>query len=121
MLLKTRNSGERLLYGEARPEQWIGLSGDGAELLVERGVRLVGIDFLNLEGREQSAGGWAAHHVLCDADVAILEAIDLAAVEAGDYELWALPLPLRGAEAAPARAFLRPLVAGAAAGEAGRP
>ncbi|MDO8188477.1 cyclase family protein [Conexibacter sp. JD483] len=109
VLLKTRNSGERLLHGDAKPEAWIGIAEDAAALLVQRGAVLVGLDFLSIEGVAESAGGWAAHHVMCDAGLALLEAVDLAGVEAGEYELFALPLPLSGAEAAPARVFLRTL------------
>jgi len=109
VLLKTRNSAQRLLHGDAKPAAWVGIAEDAARLLVERGARLVGLDFLSIEGVAESAGGWAAHHVMCDAGLALLEAIDLAGVAAGDYELFALPLPLAGAEAAPARAFLRTL------------
>lgn len=107
VLLKTRNSAERLLHGDAKPDAWIGIGEDAAALLVERGAVLVGLDFLSIEGVAESAGGWAAHHVMCDAGLALLEAVDLADVAAGEYELFALPLPLRGAEAAPARVFLR--------------
>jgi kynurenine formamidase len=107
VLLRTRNSLQRLLHGAERPDTWIGLTGDGARLLVERGVTLVGLDFLNIESSAESASrGWAAHHVLCDAGLAILECIDLLDVEAGDYVLRALPIPLQGAEAAPGRAIL---------------
>ncbi len=109
VLLKTRNSAQRLLHGDAKPESWIGIGADAAALLVERGARLVGLDFLSIEGVAESAGGWAAHHVMCDAGLALLEAVDLAGVEAGEYELFALPLPFAGAEAAPSRVFLRAL------------
>ncbi len=109
VLLKTRNSAERLLHGDAKPSDWVGIAEDAAALLVERGAVLVGLDFLSIEGVAESAGGWAAHHVMCDAGLALLEAVDLAGVAAGEYELFALPLPLQGAEAAPARVFLRTL------------
>ena len=39
--------------------------------------------------------------------ISIIENLDLSQVEAGDYELIALPLKLEGVEASPVRAALR--------------
>jgi kynurenine formamidase len=113
VLLKTTNS-ERILGGTEAPESWVGLAPDGAELLVERGAKLVGIDFYTIEtpGRDKS---FDSHYVLSGAGVATIEQVDLSAAEAGVYELICLPIPLTGAEAAPARAVLLP--PGEAAGE----
>jgi arylformamidase len=111
VLLRTRNSIDGVLHGEARTETWIGITEDAAALLVERGVVLVGVDTLSIEGPSESvSGGWSAHHVLCDAGLTILECLDLIDVNPGDYELFAAPIPLVGAEAAPVRAFLSRIV-----------
>jgi kynurenine formamidase len=72
---------------------------------VERGVRLVGIDYLTIDSPDGEAG-WPVHHVLCGAGVAILEVIDLSDITAGRYTLASLPIKLVGSEAAPARAIL---------------
>lgn len=107
VLLRTRNS-DLALRSNERPHAWVGLAPGGAQLLAERGVGLVGIDFYTLEtpGRDAS---FDAHAILARAGVAILEHIDLAGVEEGVYELACLPIPLTGAEAAPARVVLLPL------------
>ncbi|MBS1678503.1 MAG: cyclase family protein [Actinobacteria bacterium] len=107
VLLKTTNS-ERILQGTEAPESWVGLAPDGAELLVERGVKLVGIDFYTVEtpGRDKT---FDSHYVLSAAGVATIEQVDLGAAAAGVYELACLPIPITGAEAAPARAILLPL------------
>ena len=107
VLLKTTNS-ERILQGTDAPDTWVGLAPDGAELLVARGVKLVGIDFYTVEtpGRDKT---FDSHYVLSAAGVATIELIDLSAVDAGLYELICLPIPITGAEAAPARAVLVPL------------
>jgi len=47
------------------------------------------------------------HHTLLRANVAIVEGLNLTDVSAGDYELMALPVKLRGADGAPARVVLR--------------
>jgi arylformamidase len=103
VLLKTPNSTGALREPEKSP--WVGLSKEAAELLVERGVRLVGIDYLTIDSPDGETG-WPVHHVLCGAGVAILEVIDLSDITAGRYTLASLPIKLVGSEAAPARAIL---------------
>ncbi len=107
VLLKTTNS-ERVLHDTEAPETWVGLAPEGAELLVERGVKLVGVDFYTCEtpGRDKS---FDSHYILSAAGISTIEQVDLAAAPAGVYELACLPVPLTGAEAAPARAVLLPL------------
>lgn len=46
VLLRTPNSTGALREAEKSP--WVGLSGAAAELLVQRGVRLVGIDYVTI-------------------------------------------------------------------------
>jgi arylformamidase len=103
VLLKTPNSAGALREAEKSP--WVGLSEAAAELLVERGVRLVGIDYLTIDAPAGEVG-WPVHHVLCGAGVAILEVIDLSDIAPGRYTLAALPIKLVGSEAAPARTVL---------------
>jgi arylformamidase len=107
VLLKTRNSAGALQETE-KPDEWIGVAPDAAELLVDRGVRLVGIDFLTIDSPSRDTT-WDTHLVLCPVPVAIAECVDLREVEAGVYDLAILPVKLRGSEAAPGGAFLRPL------------
>jgi arylformamidase len=99
---------ERVLFKTPNSELWgldefaddfASLDGDAAALLVERGVRLVGVDYL-------SVGDEAAHHALLGAGVVPVEGLDLRGVEAGSYELVCLPLRVVGADGAPARAIL---------------
>jgi len=103
VLLKTPNSTGALRESEKTP--WVGISKEAAELLVERGVRLIGIDFLTIDSPAGEVD-WPVHHVLCGAGVAILEVIDLSEIAPGPYLLAALPIKLVGSEAAPARTVL---------------
>jgi arylformamidase len=103
VLLKTCNSTGALR--ELSKTTWVGLDAGAAELLVERGVRLVGIDYLTIDSPAGEAG-WPVHNILCPAGVIILEVIDLSEVPAGTYLLAALPVPLVGSEAAFGRAVL---------------
>ena len=101
LLLKTDNS--QWIRRGPMPNHPAHLTEDGAQWLVERGVRLVGIDSLSID----LPGETGAHETLLGAGVAIPETIDLTQVEAGEYEFICLPLRIVGADGAPARAVLR--------------
>ncbi len=105
VLLKTRNS-EWWARGEKKfQKQFVHLREDGAGLLLERGVKLVGVDYLSVERFESP--DHATHHALLRREVVIVEGLNLSAVPAGDYELIALPIKLKGADGAPTRVVLR--------------
>jgi arylformamidase len=78
-----------------------------ARRLVDRGVRLVGLDSPSVDPCD--ADDLPAHCALLEAGVVLLENVNLAPVTAGRYELVALPLKLEDADGAPARVILRPL------------
>jgi arylformamidase len=104
ILLKTANS---KIWQEASPTfpgEYIALSPDAAQWVVERGVRLVGTDFLSIETR--GAPGHPVHHTLLAAGVVIVEGLNLTDVEEGNYGLVCLPLKIIGGDGAPARAIL---------------
>lgn len=102
VLLKTSNS--TLWSSSEFREDYVSLSGSAADYLVELGIALVGIDYLSIE--QFNAEVFHVHHALLGAGIVILEGIDLGQVEAGDYDLVCLPLKVRGADGAPARAIL---------------
>lgn len=102
ILFRTKNSSLWSLRGFQKV--YAGLAADGADWLVERGVRLVGIDYLSVE--PFGSTDYAAHHILLDAGVVIVEGVNLDGVAEGVYELICLPLRIAGAEGAPARAVL---------------
>jgi len=108
LLLRTRNSD---LWGRPTsapfPDSWIGLSPAGAEWMVERGVRLAGIDFLSIEPPDTGVeAGFPTHRALLEAGVVVVEGLDLRDVPAGPYEMVCLPLRLLGGDGAPARVVL---------------
>lgn len=104
VLLKTRNSRDRLMEREDFVEGYCGLSLGAAEYLIEAGVRTIGTDYLSVEPFEHE--GFATHHALLGADVVVLEGLMLRHVEPGDYFLACLPLKLDGSDGAPMRAVL---------------
>ncbi|GAB7521148.1 arylformamidase [Paraburkholderia sp. 2C] len=82
------------------------------DLLATHGVRLIGIDTPSLDPQDSKA--MDAHLRVRAHGMAILEGIVLDDVEAGDYELIALPLKLTTLDASPVRAVLRALDGGSA-------
>jgi arylformamidase len=102
ILFKTRNS--ELLRDEAFHEEYVSLELSAAKVLVERGVRVVGIDYLSIEAYDSAEH--PVHKLLTEHDMVILEGLNLSAVEPGVYFLVALPLKLKGADGAPARVVL---------------
>jgi arylformamidase len=106
LLFKTRNS---RLWRETNEFQkdFVYLETDGAELLVGRGIRLVGIDYLSIEKFDFDKP--TTHWTLLGAGVVIVEGLDLSEVGAGDYELICLPLKIKDGDGGPARVVLREL------------
>lgn len=103
VLFKTRNSDLWLRQVPDFQTDFVGLSADGAEYLVSRGVKLVGIDYLSVAPYKKSR---PTHEILLNAGVVIVEGLDLSAVSHGRYTLVCLPLKLAGSDGAPARAIL---------------
>ncbi|MFC4077830.1 arylformamidase [Salinithrix halophila] len=73
--------------------------------LAERGIRLLGLDLPSVDPLDSKE--LPAHHALARHGVHILEGAVLDDVEPGNYELYAFPLPLKGADGSPVRAVLR--------------
>lgn len=103
VLFKTRNSGYWRDSGAGFRSDFVGLSVDGAEYLIKRGVKLVGVDYLSVAPYHQSR---PTHEILLSAGVVILEGLDLSQVSQGRYTLYCLPIKLAGSDGAPARAIL---------------
>jgi arylformamidase len=103
VLIKTRNSEYWTRQLKEFQTDFVALSPDAAQYLVDRGVKLVGIDYLSIAPYHQ---GLVAHQILLKAGMVILEGLDLSAVTPGRYTLYCLPLKLAGSDGAPARAIL---------------
>jgi arylformamidase len=102
VLFKTDNS--RHWQDVRFHEEFVYLEPEGAEFLVEHGIRLVGIDYLSIDKYKSEAH--PTHFVLLTRNIVILEGLNLAKVPAGRYRLAALPLNLHEADGAPARVIL---------------
>lgn len=98
ILLKTRNSFENILEAD-----FIYLDSTGAKYLAEKKIKGVGIDAL---GIERSQPEHETHLSLMAEEIHILEGLRLKEVPEGEYFLFAVPVNIIGAEAAPVRAIL---------------
>lgn len=103
LLLRTKNS--RLWTSDSRKfhSDFIAISSDGAEWLVEHGIQLIGVDYLSVAAFDDSV---PTHKTLLSAGIIVLEGCDLSQVPQGDYDLYCLPLKLVGSDGAPARTIL---------------
>jgi arylformamidase len=83
---------------------YVALNPAAADALVEKHVRLVGLDALSIEN--DPSGAFPVHHALLGRGILILEGLLLGDAPAGEYTLECLPLRLKGGDGGPARATL---------------
>ena len=103
LLFKTSNS-EHWAKGERKFQRdFVAVDASGAEWLVKKGVKLVGVDYLSVAPFRDSV---ATHRILLKAGIVIVEGLNLAQVSKGRYTLYCLPVKLMGSDGAPARAVL---------------
>ncbi|MGB3492749.1 MAG: cyclase family protein [Elainellaceae cyanobacterium] len=103
LLIRTRNS--QLWENRVREFQpdFVALSAEAAQWVVDRGIRLVGVDYLSVQ---RFYDGPETHQILLGAEVIVIEGLNLTAVDPGSYTLICLPVKLKDVEGAPARAVL---------------
>jgi arylformamidase len=106
LLLKTSNSRLwELKKSEFQPD-FVGLTDCGAQWIVDRKIKLVGIDYLSVQ---RFYDGPETHQILLGSSIIIIEGLNLTSVVTGFYEMLCLPIKLKGVEGAPARVLLRSL------------
>jgi arylformamidase len=104
---------ERVLFKTENSKHWddgsfyedfVYLEPEGAQFLLERGIRLVGIDYLSID--QFKSEKHPSHFVLLEKNVVLLEGLNLSKVQGGRYQMVALPLNLKDADGAPTRVIL---------------
>jgi arylformamidase len=103
VLFRTSNSGRWARELAFFPD-YVGLDAGAAGALLDRKIRLVGIDAPSVE-RDPSRR-YPVHHALLGAGVLVLESLLLDAVPEGEYELRCLPMKIQDGDGAPCRAVL---------------
>ena len=105
ILLRTRNSINRILYKDNFTENFIYMEEDAAELLVSRGIRALGVDYLSVGGYKKN--GPNIHRILLGAGIPVIEGLDLNSARPGNYYMICLPMKIRNSDGAPARVLLK--------------
>lgn len=103
LLFKTRNSTYWRAGVNRFQEDFVAISPDGAQFIVEHGIRLVGVDYLSVAPFTTPE---PTHEILLKGGVVVIEGLNLSQVSQGRYTLYCLPLKIAGADGAPARAIL---------------
>ena len=103
VLFRTRNSNYWANNETRFQKDYVAISPDGAEFLLESGIRLLGVDYLSVAPFNDQI---STHRILLGAGVILVEGLNLYHVQAGIYQLLCLPLKIRGSDGAPARAVL---------------
>ena len=104
LIFKTNNSA--VSWKKASfDKNFIYISAEAAEYLVDCGVQTVGVDYLSVGGFYKD--GIETHHILLGAEVWIIEGLDLSKIKPGNYDLLCLPIKFHKGDGAPARCLLR--------------
>ncbi|RSK27377.1 cyclase family protein [Bacillus sp. HMF5848] len=98
VLFKTKNS-----FDDVFNFDFIYVAEDAAKLLVERGIRGVGVDAL---GVERAQPNHPTHKALFSGNVIVVEGLQLKDVTEGKYFMVAAPMKVVGTDASPARVLL---------------
>lgn len=106
VLLKTANSKLWADNHKTFNKEFIAVGLSGAEYLVEKGVDLVGVDYLSVESF-YAEFEHPVHKTLLSKEVIVVEGLNLSGIKPGEYELICMPLKLGGADGTPVRAALR--------------
>ena len=101
LLLKTENG--KLLGQKQFQKDYSFFTLEGAQYIIDSGVRLVAIDYLSIAAY---GSGEAVHQALLGKGIVIIEGVDLREISAGPYNMIALPLKIGGCDGAPARVVL---------------
>jgi arylformamidase len=107
ILFKTKNSGFWNEPEKGFRTDFAYITPEAASVLVENGLKLVGIDYLSVE--KFGSTDFATHRTLLENEIVIIEGVDLREVPPGEYELICLPIKYvgGGGDGAPARTILR--------------
>lgn len=101
VLLKTDNANHNYLGFR---EDFAHLTLDGAQHLVERKIKTIGVDYLSVQ--KFHSGNQLVHSALLEAGITVFEGLDLRKIRPGKYFFAGLPLKIKGIDGCPARALL---------------
>lgn len=108
ILFKTRNSG-KVYQTDEFTEDYVYISAAAAHFLADKGVRVVGLDYISIGSYKLQSEVKETHQALLRQGVWIIEGLNLSGVKPGNYELICLPIKLEKGDAGLARAIIRPI------------
>jgi arylformamidase len=76
-----------------------------AEFLVTRGIKTLGVDYLSVGGYKKN--GPDVHRTLLNAEILVIEGLDLTEALPGDYNMICLHMKILGSDGAPARVIVK--------------
>jgi arylformamidase len=105
VLLRTRNSINKILYKDTFTEGFVYMEKGAAEFLVTCGIKTLGVDYLSVGGYKKN--GPDVHRVLLNAGILIIEGLDLTEALPGLYDMTCLPMKILDSDGAPARVIVK--------------
>lgn len=108
ILFKTRNSRHWKNHNPEFDKDFVAVGITGADYLVEKGIKLVGVDYLSVESFHAEFEH-PVHKKLLGNHVVVVEGLNLYDIVPGEYELICMPLKIKHGDGTPVRAALREL------------
>lgn len=103
VFFKTANSQKS--KQEPFTEQYVYIEPDAAEELLQKGVKIVGIDYISVDKYEDE--DLSAHNKLLTKEILIVEGLELKAIPEGRYDIFIVPLHIPLMDGLPARVFAK--------------
>jgi len=105
ILLKTRNSLNKLLQKNTFTEDFVYIEKNAAEFLATRGIKTLGVDYLSVGGYKKN--GPDVHRLLLGAGILVIEGLVLTEALPGNYDMICLPMKILDSDGAPARVIVK--------------
>lgn len=86
-------------------EEYVYIEPDAAEELLQKGVKIVGIDYISVDKYEDE--DLSAHNTLLSREILIVEGLELKSIPEGRYEIFVVPLNIPDMDGLPARVFAK--------------
>ena len=93
-----------LLMKDEFCRDYVYLTSEGAEFLIAKGIKAVGINSFSIE--RFAASDAPVHHLLLSREIMILEGLNLRHIQPGRYQIYFFPLKLENGNGSPVRAVL---------------
>jgi arylformamidase len=101
VFFKTRNTRQDLHAREGFQSDFVSIDPAAAKLLVEIGVKIVGIDYLSVDSVDNAE--LPTHTILLEAGILIVENLNLKEIPSGEYFINISPLKVENSDGLPVR------------------